>query len=87
MNTDEEWELNSFGTFAEAQFAIERKLAVLGVPLEPRRLLICLADDRLNVTLAYPTEPGRFAVSRFKLPRAGGFEAAIAHCECHTGVH
>ena len=76
MTADEEWELNRFGTFAEAWFAIERKLAELGVPLDPRRLLIALADDYLNVTLAYPTEPGRFAVSRFKLPYAGDFDAA-----------
>ena len=88
MTAEELWELSMFGTFAEAQFAIERKLAELGVPLEPRRLLFALADDHRNVTIAYPTQPGRFAISRFKLQHAGDIDAAayVAKFECPLGV-
>ena len=70
MLTDEErdrWEATMFGTFAEARFAIERSLAELGVPLEPRRLRIGLADDD-NATILHPTKEGRFVIARFMLP-------------------
>ena len=70
--TDEErererWELTMFDTFAEAQFAIERKLAELRVPLDPRRLRIGPADDN-SATIVHPTKEGRFVIARFMLP-------------------
>ena len=94
MLTDEErerWESTMFGTFAEAQFSIERKLAELGVPLEPRRLRIGLADDD-NATILHPTKEGRFVIARFMLPvvvNPWEFDAAayVAQFKCKSVAH
>ena len=67
-----------FGTFAEAQFAIERTLAKVGVPLDPRSLRIGVGDDKY-ATIVHPIKHDSFAVAQFRLPAAvhpADFDAA-----------
>ena len=71
MTPDEEWNRTLFGTFQEAKFALERKLAEIGVPLDLSRLKIGPAADDNFATMIHPTkQEGRFVVSRFMLPSA-----------------
>jgi hypothetical protein len=54
--------------FAEAKFNVERKLAELGIPLDPRLLQIGLHGNGRSVTIVHPSKPGWAVIENFALP-------------------
>ena len=67
-------------TFAQAKFAIERRLSELGVALDLSRLQIGLDGEGKHVTIIHPTRDGWIVISQFLLPEPidnpGHFDAS-----------